>query len=87
MRACPSLFSWSSMHYITKFDTAKRWFLFEEVVVVTHPKHMCFVISVVFGPLAGHGRRFFELAGDRSKATAAAVEVSQVLPVRGMPQR
>ena len=77
----------TSMHYITKFDTAKRWFLFEEDVIVTYPEHMRFDISVVFGPWAGHGRRFFELAGDRSKATAAAAEVSQVLPVRGMLQR
>ena len=26
-----------SLHYITKFDTTKRWFLFEEEVVVTCP--------------------------------------------------
>ena len=77
----------TSIHYITKFDTTKRWFLFEEDVIVTYPEHMRFDISVVFGPWAGHGRRFFELAGDRSKATDAAVEVSKILPLQGLLQR
>ena len=62
----------TSIHFITKFDTTKRWFLFEEDVVVTYPERMCFDISVVFAAWAGHGRPFFELAGDRIKAMVAA---------------
>ena len=53
-------------------------------MVVTYPDRVPFSLSVVFGPWAGHGRRLFELVGDRSKATAAADKVSQILPVRGM---
>ena len=75
-----------SLHYITKFDTTKRWFLFEEEVVVTCPQRMRFDIYVVFGPWAGHGKRFFGLASDPSIATAAAEKVCQVLPVRNILQ-
>ena len=31
------VFQRSSIHYTTKFDTAKRWFLFEDDVIVTYP--------------------------------------------------
>ena len=55
-----SVYQATSVHYITKFDTAKLWFLFENEVVGTYPHRMYFDISVVFGPWAGHGRRFFE---------------------------
>ena len=74
----------TSIHNINKFDTSKRWFLFEEDVVVTYPNRVLLSLSVIFGPWAGHGCRLFELVGDRSKAIAAADKVSQILPVRGM---
>ena len=73
-----------SVHYITKFDTTRRWFLFEEDVIVSYPKDFCLSLTVVFGPWAGNASRLFELAGDRNKATEAAAKVTQILPVRGM---
>ena len=69
----------TSIHYISKFDTSKRWFLFEQDVVVTYPRHTTLNLSVVFGPWAGHGRRCFQLVGDESKATAAKLEVIHAL--------
>ena len=61
------------MHYITKFDTAKRWFLFEGEVIVTYPEHMLFGISVVYGSWAGPAL---------GRVTEAAVKVRQhALPV------
>ena len=76
----------TTLHYITRFDTAKRWFLFEDDVVVTFPQRMRFDLCVVFGPWAGQARRCFELAGDRGIATEHAATVCQVFPVRGMLQ-
>ena len=47
-----------SLHYITKLDSTRRSYLFEEEVVVTFPTGMRFDIYVVFGPWAGHGKLF-----------------------------
>ena len=44
-------------------------------------------LTVVFGPWTGHVPRFFELAGNKKEATAAAEHVSQTLPFRGMLER
>ena len=74
----------SGIHYIATFDTSNRWFLFAEDVLVTYPQTATISISVVFGPWAGHGAHFFELAGQRDKATAAAATVMSVLPVQGI---
>ena len=50
----------TSIHYINKFDMSKRWFLFQEDVVVSYPNRAQLSLSVIFGPWAGHGCRLFD---------------------------
>ena len=73
-----------TLHYIAKYGTTKRWFLFEEDVVLRIPEHLRVCLTVVFGPWAGHGRRYFEVAGNRADAFKLAAKVSQVLPLQGL---
>lgn len=77
----------TSVHYIAKFDTTRKWFLFEDDFAVSFPANMRFSMTVKFGPWAGHGRRFFELAGDRHEATTVAQNVCRILPAASVFSR